>query len=322
MTAETAAVGVYLGEPYQREQALQARIQALRARAEWGGHVLEGAAATPGALGEALFAPSLFERGRWVLVRHADEADPEALLGALQRPFPPDVVLLLELERLDKRGALYKWLKAHAQLHEFAPLDRRTLPGKVKALLQERGVTLTAEAFQALLAAVPPDLMRIQREVEKLALYAGKGRLELADVQGLVFGGEPANVFQCFDALGERRPHALGQFQRLLEGGEEPGKLFFMLAGHLRGLLAVKALQDEGLPPPEVARRAGLAPWLVQRRAQQARRWTQAELIEAVHQLHEADLAVKQGASIEVALTEVVLAWTRLAPAEAAAGGA
>jgi len=192
-------------------------------------------------------------------------------------------------------------------------LDRRTLPGKVKSMVQAKKLTLTNEAFQYLVATVPPDLLHIQHEIDKLALYAGKQRLELEQVQGLLFGGQQASVFQFFDTLGERKPQALAQYQHLLESGEAPGKLFYMLAGHMRSLLMVKSLQADGLPPPDIAKRSGLAPWMINRRLQQTRQWGLGELMNTLHQLHERDLQIKLGKSdAEGAVLSLILAWTGL----------
>lgn len=313
-----ASVFVFWGEPFQREQALKETIQKLEAQANLGQYTFEGATASASELQEALFAPSLFEPGRWVLLRHADEfKDAGLLLKLLEKGIPQGSYLLLDVDKLDKRGALYKWLKANACIQEFAALDRRTLPGKLKWLLQAKGLDLTGEAFQYLATTLPSDLLHIQHEVDKLALYAGKRRVALEEVQGLLFGGQQANVFQFFDTLGERKPQALAQYQRLLEGGEEPGKLFYMLAGHMRSLLMIKALQREGLPPPDIAKRSGLAPWMINRRLQQTRQWGVEELVEAIHRLHERDVQIKLGqCQIETVLLGLILEWTSLVATE------
>ena len=308
------AVCAFLGEPFERERALKEKICALESQEPLGQFVFEGNKVSLPQLQQALFSPSLFEPGRWVLVRRADElGDPKALLALLEPGLPPHVYLALDAEKLDKRGALFKWLKTHAEVQTFAPLDRRTLPGKLKALLQSKGLTLSVEAFQHVLSVVPPDLVHVGHEVEKMALYARSEPLDLAAVQSLLFGGQQANVFQFFDMLGGRNSQALGQLEQLLQGGEEAGKLFFMLTNHVRSLLLLKALEGEGLPPTEVAKRSALAPWMVQRRLQQARQWTQDELVAALQRLQEEDVAIKRGRrDVEAALSSVVLVWTGL----------
>jgi DNA polymerase-3 subunit delta len=253
----------------------------------------------------------LFEPGRWVLIRQSHEfSDTEALLKLLEKQLPPSVYLLLDFEKLDKRSALYKWLKANAGLAEFAALDRRTLPGKIKDLLGEKKVKLSAEAFQYLSTAVQPDLMHLQNEVHKLSLYPSKEPLTLEEVQGLMFGGQQANVFQFFDTLGARNPAALGQFKQLLESGEEASKLFYMLISHIRSLLMLKSLQDQGLSQAEVAKQSGLAPWMVSRRLSQTQKWTQVALVDTIHQLHDYDVAIKTGRNdAESVLLELILNW-------------
>jgi len=305
------AIFVFLGEPFQREQAIKEKVQLLQASESLGQLVFEGAKLAVPQLQEALFSPSLFEPGRWVLIRQAHElADIEGLLKILAKPLPPGVYLLLDFDKLDKRGALFKWLKANAQLAEFAALDRRTLPGKIKDLLSEKNVKLSSDAFQYLVTTLPADLLHIQNEVKKLSLFQTNSPLTLEQVQGLVFGGQQANVFQFFDTLGSRKAGALGQFKQLLESGEEPSKLYYMLVGHIRGLLTIKSLQDEGLSQQEIAKQSGLAPWMVTRRLAQVKQWTQVELIDAIHLLYEHDVLIKQGQSdAESSLLQLILTW-------------
>jgi DNA polymerase-3 subunit delta len=305
------AVHVFLGEPFLREQAIKEKIQSLEAKESLGKFAFEGAKLDVAQLQEAVFAPSLFEPGRWVLIRQAHEfPDAEALLKLLEKQLPPSVYVLLDFEKLDKRSALYKWLKSNAELAEFAALDRRTLPGKIKDLLSQRKVKLSAEAFQYLSTTVQPDLMQLQNEIHKLSLFPSKEPLTLEEVQGLMFGGQQANVFQFFDTLGARNPRALGQFKQLRESGEEASKLYFMLASHIRSLLMLKSLQDQGLSQAEVAKQSGLAPWMVTRRLPQTQKWTQAALVDAVHRLHNDDAAIKTGRNdAESALLELILTW-------------
>lgn len=310
------AVHLFLGEPYQRQQALQEILHALEAAGSLGKLTFEGDKVTPGQLQEALFSPSLFETGRLALIHHADEFSDWAYLTTLiQRKFPHRVYLLLEAEKLDKRSALFRALKEHGQIHEFAPLDRRTLPGKIKDMLTARKVKLDARAFQYVVNTVPPDLPYIENEIRKISLFPRRGELDLEDVQGLLFSGQSTTVFQFLDALGERNALALSQLAELLDSGEEPGKLFFMLASHLRSLLLLKGFQQQALSPAELGQRSGMPPWLAQRRLQQVRRWTQEELMEAIHRLHDEDVLIKQGQRQPAdSLTLLVLEWTGFFP--------
>jgi len=306
------AVQLFLGESLLRERAFQGAIQRLRSQADLGAHVLEAGSVTAAGLEEFLFAPSLFEPGCWVLLRRADELkDPKALVALLERGLPERTYLLLEADKLDKRGALYKWIKAHGQVHEFESLKRNTLPGQLKRLLDERGVRLDREGFQYLIGAVPQDLRAIAGEVDKLALYAQGESLGLEQVQGLAFGGQQADVFAFLDACGAREREALHLLQRLLDSGEEASKLFYMLANHMRALLAIRALLDEGLSQGQIAPRVGLAPWMVNRRIPQAKRWRQAELTEALCGLHGEDVRLKRGErDPDAALLALVIRWT------------
>ncbi|MBI3460780.1 hypothetical protein HY009_07615, partial [Candidatus Acetothermia bacterium] len=146
-----------------------------------------------------------------------------------------------------------------------------------------------------LVSAVEPNVGRMEREIEKLACYPHKGELDLDELKELVFSDQSGNIFEFLDLVGERKLAALKYLRRLLESGEDPMKLFFMIASQIRSLLSVKSLIATGQSDDEIAQELGRYAWMINKQRRMVSQFTEAELIELIHRLQREDIAIKQG---------------------------
>lgn len=304
---------LFTGDDFLRERALQRKLAEIKANLSNIDEVhLDGEGLTNEQLLEALFTPSLFALGKLVLIRRAEQLPEGAgLVELLERGLPEGFFLLLSAERLEPGSRLLALASERGEVADFPKPDRRSLPKLVKELLRERGVELTPEAFRYLLEALEPEPYHLANEIEKLALYPHHGPLGLEDLKGLIFGARGAGIFAFLEELGDRRPQALASLRALLAEGEEPNRVFFMIVGEVRALLAVKALAGEGRTLQEIAAETGQYPWLVKRRLAQVQNFSEDELIELIYLLHREDARIKRGeAEPEEALYRIVFAIT------------
>lgn len=305
---------LFLGDAWLRERAIAELKRDLFGRsAEIRELHLDGEEFQLDALVSALQTASLFAEDVFIHVRRVEklpDATTKALLPYLEKPLSPGRYVLFEGEKLDKRSALYKLFAKRGRVEEFPAPSRRELPNVVQHLLKERGVRLPSAGVRYLLENVEGDLARFAREIGKLALYARGRALSLEDVRGVTYSDKGASVFAALDALLARDPQALGLLRATLEGGEEPTKVFYLLAAQARKLLAVQSLASEGLSGEEIARRTGDFPWLVKKRLALTKKLSTRELIELLHALHEEDVRIKRGERCpDDALWAVVFAW-------------
>ncbi len=303
-------VFTFLGDTYLRERAARKLIAQLQQAHKCAVISVEGRELTGAHLVEHLSGASLFDEAKILYVRRADEIpEPERLAERIAAGLPESLVLILDAEKLDKRSKLYKALSAHGTIQEFLKPDRRSLPRLVRELLAEHRVRLTPAAITYLLAAVEPEPARLAKEIEKLACYSTDRELDLPEVRELLFSDQSESVLQFLDAVGERNPHSVKYLRRLLQGGEDPHKIFFMLASQIRGLLAVKSLAEEKKSSEEIAKELGRFVWLVGKQRRMAQRFSEAELIALIHRLHEEDVNIKTGErSPEESLFDLVFA--------------
>lgn len=313
---------LFTGDDYLRERALRRKIDEIKKHFSSELHEvhLDGEGLDNEKLLEELFTPSLFAPGKLILIRRVEKLpDGAGLLKLLERGLPPGFSLLLSAEKLDQRSKLYSLIAQQGEIEDFPKPDRRSLPKFVKELLRERGVELTPEAFRSLLEMIEPELHHLANEIEKLSIYPHKGPLGVDDLKGLLFGGRGAGIFPFLEELSSRRPQALASLQALLSEGEEPNRVFFMIVGEVRALLAVKSLAGEGRTLQEIVAETGQYPWLVKRRLGQVKSFSEEELIELIYLLHREDARLKRGeAEPEESLYRLVLALSSIGSSSSA----
>jgi DNA polymerase-3 subunit delta len=310
MKKKAQNVFTFLGDAYLRERAAQKLIAQFQQAHKRVVIAVEGHELTGAQLVEHFSGASLFDEAKILYVRRADEIpEPERVAERIASGLSESLVLIFDAEKLDKRSRLYKALSTHGALEEFPKPDRRSLPALVRELLAERKVRLTPAAIKYLLAAVEPEPARLAKEIEKLACYSTDRELDLPEVREVLFSDQSENVLQFLDVVGERNPQSVKYLRELLQAGEDPNKIFFMLASQVRGLLAVKSLAAHKKSSEEIAKELGRFVWLVGKQRRMAQKFSETELIALIHRLHEEDVNIKTGErSPEESLFDLVLA--------------
>jgi DNA polymerase-3 subunit delta len=134
-------------------------------------------------------------------------------------------------------------------------------------------------------------------ELAKLASYVGRGgRVTPAEVDLLVQDGQEQNLFSFVDDLSARQlGPALRGARQLLEEGQAPTYVMFMLARQVRILLGVRELAAQRMRPDDIAAELGQRPFVVRKAIDQARAFAPGELERLHDRLLELDLATKTG---------------------------
>lgn len=255
--------------------------------------VIEGKATAARIANAANTLPMMAVR-RMVLVRDlaAMPADEQArLVGYLDAPSETTVVVALT-SKLDKRMKLYAAAAKKKWLHVLeAP--RNPQPW-IRAEAAARGVRIDGAAVARLADAVGADLSRLALTLDQLALYAGDRPIAVDDVEDLVADTRERSVFELTDAIGEGRlPAALAAVSSLCDQRQSAIGVIAMLARHVRQLALVHAGQARRASKGELAQLVGAPPFIVDKLAQQARRYAPGALAEAEALLTAADRALK-----------------------------
>ena len=274
--------------------------------------VFEAATARPAeVLNAARTVPFLAAR-RLVVLRGAERwsaDDWREVLAYLEAP-SPGTCLVFVANQLDRRLAASKAILRTARVVECRRPKERELPGWAQRLARDAGLKLDGRTVESILLRVGPDLQLLYQEIQKLRVHAGEdGAVTLEDVEALVGETRGTTVFAFCDALGGREAAlAYRSLHKLLQLGEPPVRLLFMIVRHFRHLCLAREFLDRSRRPDakEAASAMGVPPFAAENALRQAKGWGEEELRVVFGRLLEADLALKTGGGVEV-LEELVL---------------
>ncbi len=242
--------------------------------------------------------PFMSER-RLVVVRGADKMAPASIAALAEYASDPaeQTVLVLVARRIAKNSRLYKAVEKSGQTFEWAKPKRGEYPAEVVRMFAGHGRQVSIDAAEALVRAVGRDLRRLESEVQKIVAYAGdRASLSREDIETVMAFVAPASVFDLTDAIGARDLRMSLRLVSLLVGqGESVHGLHAMAARHVRSLLATRALLDRGRATGDLMRELGMPDWQARKVAQQARRFDEGELVNALRGLAAAEHAMKTG---------------------------
>lgn len=236
--------------------------------------------------------------------------DREDLRTYLDRvPATCDLVFT-ESDEVDRRSILFTALKKMGTIIECTPLQGSELTRWVAEQAKLLQVRLDPAAAQRLIEFVGGDSWAIVNELGKLGCYVGRGgRVTVAEVDLLVQDGQEQNLFSFIDDLsGRKLGAALRGVRMLLDDGQAPTYIMFMLARQVRILLGVRELAAQRRKPDDIAAELGQRPFVIKKALDQVRGFD-AGVLERLHdRLLELDLATKTGRiQAEVALELFVI---------------
>lgn len=230
-------------------------------------------------------------------------------LGGSFRDLPPSTFLVFVDGQIGKGNPLRKALSAMAEEREFSVPKGQALQNWIVSRVQARGGRISPRAAGALAGYAGDDLWMLAGEVEKLCVYAGERRIDVADVEKLSSYAREASVFPMIDAVVEGRfPAAMQLMHELLAEGMAPQYLLVMLTRQYRLMVQALELGGQAIPLAQKRERLGVSPrYPVDKLLRQSARYPMARLVRAYDKLLEADWGIKTGRwSDEMALDLLV----------------
>lgn len=224
------------------------------------------------------------------------------LLDYLRDPNPATVLIMLSEGSVPKNSRVYKAVRDKGRAVEFAPLKGGAREQWLRNYCQAAGKKADPAALSYLCLMSGDSLAALKTEADKLLLYcADRARITLAEAEAIASRGAAAGVFELTDAAATRdAARAVDLLRRLLVQGESPYNLLARLAGQFRNLLLVGDMLSRGFSQGEIASQAGLAPYVVQKSAAQARFYDMPRLSRALNILLSVEMEGKSG-RVEVA---------------------
>src|SRR5438552_2228290 len=228
-----------------------------------------------------------------------------------------NVRLLISAGKVDKRKVFYKTLDKIGTVENLEgwSADDRDWADQAEVwarkTIRARQKEISQEALAELIERVGPNARQLDNEIEKLSLYVGERReIESADVAAICTRNKTARAFALGDALGDRDlPRLLRRLdEELWEVKLDPQKseigLLYGLISKVRAMILLKEMLREGWVKPDMDygrfkaqlervpadqlpedRRfnpLALNPYVLYKALPQVKRYSQAELIQAM----------------------------------------
>lgn len=229
-------------EEFLKERLLGRMVEKLVDPAEVGENVqrLDFAVVGPEAFIERLNSFSFSSSPRLFFLNHPESlaaaARKKLLAPFLEKAIPSDVIVVFTTTSTPTVGELNKALDEQVDKFDFWPPFANQLPAWIQKEARELGGTIAPDAADLLLEKIGDDLRGLVQELGKLVLQAGKGKpITLAMVREGVAYMRQDTVFDLLEAIGRRRaPEAIGLAESLIQKGEAPIKLWFMIQRQVR----------------------------------------------------------------------------------------
>ncbi|MBN2341579.1 MAG: DNA polymerase III subunit delta [Deltaproteobacteria bacterium] len=263
---------------------------------------------------DAKSLPMMAKR-RLMIIEDADKfkaADTTALADYIENP-APETCMVLIAKKFDLRKGLFSKANRKKLVHKSEPLKERDIPAFIKQRVKEKRIKISADAIDAIAAAIGSDCAALDDAVERLALYKAGSEITLEDVEANISSIRQHSVFELVDALGERNPRrVLSLLFELLKEREEPLMLNSLLARHMRQLLKARICAYQRMDQGAVAATLGVPPFVVKKLMSQSRQFSSTQLESAIARLAMVDIQLKSsrrpgGRVLEGALMDLCL---------------
>jgi DNA polymerase III subunit delta len=270
---DLAPVYLFAGDDAGKIDAMLARLRA-RAESEGGPGALESfggdGAPDADALVGAIPAMSLTASRRFLLadgVERWSAVQAKPVAEAL-RALPPDLTIVFVAREGSPKPKAPKALvdaiaAAGGDIRRCDAPRARDLPSRLRAEAERRGFRLAPEAAGVLVERLGNSTLRLQTELDRLALWAGEGgEVTGEDLEAMVADTSEEVMWTLSDAIVDGdRATAAAAAARLTEQGETVTPLVYQMAKRLREARLAQAGLEAGRSPQELERSLPMHPY-------------------------------------------------------------
>lgn len=193
---------------------------------------------------------------------------------------PEDTTILITIGKLDKRVAWGKLLKKNTDWREFNTLSPQEIVGWVVDAAKDRGGRLDRLTAQYLIDFVGADQERLSNELDKLVLFDPS--INRDSINQLSERQPSSTVFELLDAgFNGQEKRVLNLYDEQRRQQVEPLTMIGMIGWQLHVLAVVKTARDKSAA--EIAKDAGVHPFVVQKSMGLAKKMALSKLRELVH---------------------------------------
>ena len=210
----------------------------------------------------------------------------------------PETACFLFVEsEVDKRGKMYKAVKDKGRAVEMGRQDEKTLLYWLAGMVKKEGKQIKESTARYLLAKTGTDMENLEKEMEKLFSYTlGQTEITVQDVDEICTTQVTNKIFDMVEAVAaKQQKQALDYYYDLLALKEPPMRILYLLSRQFKLLMEVKELSGRGYDKPQIAKTAGLHPFVAGKYIKQCRSFSKEELRSIMEEAANTEEMVKTG---------------------------
>ncbi len=212
--------------------------------------ILDGETATGQGIISAMMTRSFFPGRKVVWARRPEQTETLSNWLNTNKPHPQEIVLILEMDNIDRRSKLFKYIKANGSILNVEPNKQHSAKNIIQEWLHEQNIRIESKALELFCNQVgEDDLVAIKSELEKLIAGAeNKKTISVDDVKKIVVRHREEALYELSQAIGNQDiSQCLASFYRLRGQGVHQLALLSYLANHVRRLAVIReALEKHG----------------------------------------------------------------------------
>ena len=244
----------------------------------------------------ALSIPMMAEK-RVVVVKNYQrlpQSGKDLIIKYCRNPAPHTIFVIIAGE-VDLRTKGYAELRKLAEFLECKSPYENKIPMHISQFVESRGKKISFPAISLLQSKLGNSLSSIIGQVEKLISFKlDDEEITEEDVEKLVGISRSYNIFQLRDAIGERnKVESLTILRQMIEMGESPGFIISSLTNYFTMLWRARELKRQSVSRNKMIEQLAVHPYFFQKTINQAMRFDDDEIADALRLLLEADRNLK-----------------------------
>ena len=258
----------------------------------------EGKGTNPAELIDLAETMPFFADRRLIVVENSGffkNATPE--LADYIKNMPETACFIFVESEVDKRGKMYKAVKDKGRAVEMGRQDEKTLLYWLAGMVKKEGKQIKESTARYLVAKTGTDMENLEKEMEKLFSYTlGQTEITVQDVDEICTTQVTNKIFDMVEAVAaKQQKQALDYYYDLLALKEPPMRILYLLSRQFKLLMEVKELSGRGYDKPQIAKTAGLHPFVAGKYIKQCRSFSKEELRSIMEEAANTEEMVKTG---------------------------
>lgn len=258
-------------------------------------HYFEGSAATENAIMAQSQLMPFFSDSMLILVENSGLFKRSNDLASAFQEMPESTKIIFVEQNIDKRNALYKYVKANGTISELQYRKDTELVGWVASYLKQSDCLITGRAAKLLISKAGVDMQQLTNELEKLIAYVGDSKkIDIEQVEAVCTTQLANRIFVMMDNIvSGRSKEALLLYKDLLALKESPLAIMSLLTRHYNILMQIKEMSNE--TDANIAKALSVPSFAVRKYKAQAGVYNKRQIKSIVYECIDTEEAIKEG---------------------------